>query len=60
MRVTQAEGCHMSLGGSEPNGKIQDRVKLLKNHVPGTIISRDQVEENYFCTESTVKGFDPN
>jgi hypothetical protein len=31
--------------------EIQNRVQVMKSNVPGTIISKDWVQENYFVLE---------
>jgi hypothetical protein len=49
--------CQCQSHGTGPDGKIQDHVQVVKSNVPGTNISSDRVEENDFCTESTVKSF---
>jgi hypothetical protein len=43
--------------GLTPDGKYKTEYSYWRSNVPGTIISRDQVDENYFCAKSTVEIF---
>jgi hypothetical protein len=43
--------------GTGQDEKYKTEYSYYRSIVPGTTIGRDQVDENYFCTESMVKSF---